>query len=66
MGILATQMFPGIVLLLSLYMIYRKLGLLNTHLALVLACATRALPLSIWMLKGFFDTIPKSIEEAVD
>jgi multiple sugar transport system permease protein len=45
-------------------MIYRKLGLLNTHLALILASATRALPQSIWMLKGFFDTIPKSIEEA--
>ncbi len=64
MGILATQMFPGIVLLLSLYMIYRKLGLLNTYLALILACTTKALPLSIWMLKGFFDTIPRSIEEA--
>jgi multiple sugar transport system permease protein len=64
MGILSTQMFPGIVLLLSLYMIYRKLGLLNTYLALILACATKALPLGIWMLKGFFDTIPKSIEEA--
>ena len=64
MGILATQMFPGIVLLLSLYMIYRKLGLLNTYMALILACTTIALPLSIWMLKGFFDTIPRSIEEA--
>jgi multiple sugar transport system permease protein len=64
MGILSTQMFPGIVLLLSLYMIYRKLGLLNTYLALILACTTKALPLGIWMLKGFFDTIPKSIEEA--
>lgn len=64
MGILATQMFPGIVLLVSLYMIYRRLGLLNTYLALVLACTTRALPLSIWMLKGFFDTIPRSIEES--
>jgi multiple sugar transport system permease protein len=64
MGILATQMFPGIVLLLSLYMIYRNLGLLNTYMALILACTTKALPLSIWMLKGFFDTIPKTIEEA--
>ncbi len=64
LGILSTQMFPGIVLLLSLYMIYRKLGLLNTYLALILACTTKALPLGIWMLKGFFDTIPKSIEEA--
>ena len=64
MGILVTQMFPGIVLLLSLYMIYRNLGLLNTYTALILACTTKALPLSIWMLKGFFDTIPRSIEEA--
>ncbi len=61
---LSTQMFPAMTLLIALYGMYMKMGLLNTYTALVLACSTNALPLSVWMLKGFFDTIPKSLEEA--
>lgn len=61
---LSTQMFPAMALLIALYNMYFKLGLLNTYTALVLACSTNALPLSVWMLKGFFDTIPTSLEEA--
>lgn len=62
--ILSSLMFPAVVLLISLFMLYRKLNLLNTYGALILACTTNALPLSIWVLKGFFDTLPKSLEEA--
>jgi multiple sugar transport system permease protein len=62
--ILSAQMFPAVVLLIAIYTLYRKLNLLNTYTALILACATNALPLSIWVLKGFFDTIPRSLEEA--
>lgn len=61
---LSTQMFPAMTLLIALYNMYYKLGLLNTYTALVLACSTNALPMSVWILKGFFDTIPKSLEEA--
>ncbi|HHV12758.1 MAG TPA: carbohydrate ABC transporter permease [Clostridiales bacterium] len=61
---LSTQMFPAMTLLIALYNMYFKLGLLNTYTALVLACSTNALPMSVWILKGFFDTIPKSLEEA--
>lgn len=61
---LSTQMFPAMALLIALYHMYFKLGLLNTYTALVLACSTNALPLSVWMLKGFFDTIPSTLEEA--
>lgn len=61
---LSTQMFPAMTLLIALYNMYYKMGLLNTYTALVLACSTNALPMSVWILKGFFDTIPKSLEEA--
>lgn len=61
---LSVQMFPAMTLLIALYSMYFKMGLLNTYTALVLACSTNALPLSVWILKGFFDTIPKSLEEA--
>lgn len=61
---LSTQMFPAMTLLIALYNMYYRLGLLNTYTALVLACSTNALPMSVWILKGFFDTIPKSLEEA--
>lgn len=61
---LSTQMFPAVALLIALYSLYSKLGLINTYTALVLACSTNALPMSIWILKGFFDTVSKSLEEA--
>ncbi len=64
MVFLSTQMFPAVVLLIALYSLYKSLHLLNTYSALILACSTNALPLSIWVLKGFYDTIPVTLEEA--
>ena len=61
---LSTQMFPAVVLLIALYTMYSKCGLINTYTALVLACTTSALPLSILVRKGFFDTVSATIEEA--
>jgi len=61
---LITQMFPAAILLVPIYNIIVKLGLLNTKTALVLAYATTAVPFCVWMLKGYFDTIPISLEEA--
>lgn len=62
--ILATQMFPHVLILISLYVMYRELHLMDTHLGLVLAFTTFAVPFSVWMMKGFFDTVPSEIEEA--
>lgn len=62
--ILSVQMFPIVAILISLYTFYAKLGLINTYQGLILADTTIALPLSIWLLKSFFDTIPKSLDEA--
>ncbi|GHO68150.1 ABC transporter permease [Ktedonobacter sp. SOSP1-52] len=62
--ILATQMFPYAVILISLYTLFRQLHMLNTYPALVLAFTTFSLPFSIWMVKGFCDTLPTDLEEA--
>lgn len=61
---LASQMFPAVLLVISIYVIYTRLNLLNTYLGLILAFTSFALPFSIWMIKGFCDSVPKEIEEA--
>jgi ABC-type glycerol-3-phosphate transport system permease component len=63
-SILAIQMVPATVLLMPLYVLFQRYGLLDTHLGLVFAHTTFTLPFSVWMLKGFCDTVPVEIEEA--
>ena len=63
-GFLVTQMFPVAVLIVPLYNIMAALGLLDSYLGLVIAYCTVAVPFSAWMLKGYFDTIPASIDES--
>ncbi len=61
---LITQMFPGVVMAIPLYILLDNLGLLNSLTGLVLVYSTTAVPFCVWMLKGYFDTIPVAIEEA--
>jgi arabinogalactan oligomer/maltooligosaccharide transport system permease protein len=61
---LVTQMFPSIVLIVPLYLLMAELRLLDNYLGLILAYATTAVPFCAWMMKGYFDTIPKEIDEA--
>ena len=61
---LVAQMFPGAILIVPLYNIMKDLGLLNTFTGLIIAYSTLSLPFCVWMLKGFFDAIPISLEEA--
>jgi multiple sugar transport system permease protein len=63
-GILTTQMFPLVVLLIPLYLLYKNLRLLNTYQGLILAFTSFTLPFSIWMLKGFIDSVPIEVEES--
>jgi len=63
-GILITQMFPLVVLVIPLYLLYMNLNLLNTYVGLILGFTSFTLPFSIWMIKGFIDTVPIEIEEA--
>jgi len=62
--VLASQMFPQALLLVTLYTVFSAYNLLNTYTALVLSFTTFTLPLCVWMLKGFFDTIPNELIEA--
>jgi ABC-type glycerol-3-phosphate transport system permease component len=62
--ILLTQMLPGSLLIVPLYFIMRDYHLLNTHFGLVIAYTTFAVPFCTWMLKGYFDSVSQSIDEA--
>ena len=64
LAILTTQMFPATMLLLPLYILIAKLGLINTYLGLMVFYTSTALPFCVWQMKGFYDTIPTSLEEA--
>ena len=64
MGLLVLQMFPLMLMLIPLFMIYKRMGIIDTHLTLILSYTALNLPFSIWMLKGFFDTIPYDLEES--
>jgi arabinogalactan oligomer/maltooligosaccharide transport system permease protein len=65
MSFLVSQMFPGVLTLIPLYIIMvQVLGLGNSQLGLIIVYATTSIPFSVWMLKGYFDTIPKELEEA--
>jgi len=63
-ALLVTQMFPGVVMAIPLYILMDATGLLNSLTGLTLCYATTAIPFCTWMLKGYFDTIPKELEEA--
>jgi len=68
--VLSTQMFPGILFLLPLFLIFvqiqRTVGvqLTGSYLGLIITYMTFSLPFSIWMLTGYFASIPKELEEA--
>jgi arabinogalactan oligomer/maltooligosaccharide transport system permease protein len=57
-------MFPGVMLGIPLYLLLTDYGLIDTHWALLVAYLTFALAFSVWMLKGYFDAIPREVEEA--
>ncbi len=61
---LTNNMFPTVLLLIPLYAIMRKLGILYTPFALILAYTTFTIPFSIWLLNGYLADLPPSLEEA--
>lgn len=63
-SILSSQMFPLSLILIPMYMLFRSIHLIDTYSGLMIAFTTFGLPFSIWMMKGFYDTIPKELEEA--
>ncbi|MFQ5519815.1 MAG: carbohydrate ABC transporter permease [Candidatus Methylomirabilia bacterium] len=62
--ILFTYMFAPIMIIIPFYVLIKKLGIANTHLALVLAYTAFCLPFSLWLMRAFFQSIPLELEEA--
>lgn len=62
--LIAGQMFPGVLMLIPLFVILATLNLVNTYTGLIIVNTMAALPFSVWMLKGYFDTVPIDLEEA--
>ena len=61
---LITQMFPGVVMAIPLYILLDELKMLDSLMGLSVVYATTAIPFCTWNMKGYFDTIPKELEEA--
>lgn len=64
LSFLITQMFPGALLLIPLYRLFASLGFTDHPYSLVIAYATTALPFSVYMLKNFFDAVPRELDQA--
>lgn len=62
--ILATRFLPPIVTVIPIFIIFDGLGLINTHLALILTYTVFNIPFVVWLMKGFFEEIPDSVIEA--
>ena len=63
-AILTTQMFPATMLLLPFFILLSYLGLINSYIGLIIIYSSTALPFCIWQMKGYYDTIPPSLEES--
>ena len=62
--LLSSQMIPAGMLILPMFLMIMKMGLMNSYLGMIIAYSVSSLPFSIWILKGYYDTIPRSLEEA--
>jgi multiple sugar transport system permease protein len=63
-AILITQMLPATLLIIPMYFLFRTLRLLDSLAGLALVYTAFAIPLSVWILRGFFETIPRDLEES--
>ncbi len=63
-GILMTRIVPASATIAPLYVIVQRLGLVDTYQGMILVLAAQQLPLALWLMKGFFDTVPAELEEA--
>ncbi len=61
---LGSRSVPGVAIMIPMYLVMRSYGLLDTHLAVILAHVTFTLPFTIWILKGYFQTVPLDLERA--
>lgn len=61
---LSIRLLPGVLLLIPIYLLMFRLKLLDTHFGLALAYTTFTLPAAVWLMKGFFDSLPPDLENA--
>ena len=61
---LLINMFPIVLMILPLFILMKNLGLIDTHLGLIIANSTIAIPFSVWMMTSYINGIPKSLDEA--
>lgn len=63
-GVLMTRIIPVSATIAPLYLIVQRLGLVDSYLGMILVLGAQQLPLALWLMKGFFDTVPSELEEA--
>jgi ABC-type glycerol-3-phosphate transport system permease component len=63
-ALLVVQMFPLILAIIPLFIFFRQLGLVNNYLPVVLVYTVTQLPFSTWMLRSYFDSVPRELDEA--
>lgn len=63
-GLITTQMFPVTMLLLPMFIMLIKIGAYDSYIGLIIAYSATALPFVVWQMKGYYDTIPFSLEES--
>ncbi len=62
--LMLTRMIPALTLAVPFFMIFRRVGLIDTKLGLIIALTSVILPLTVWILKGYFETLPPNLERA--
>ncbi len=63
-GLLASKMLPGALIVIPFFILFSSIGLIETRTGVMLANSAVAVPFATWLLKGFFDAIPRELEEA--
>ncbi|PRX09083.1 UNVERIFIED_ORG: carbohydrate ABC transporter membrane protein 2 (CUT1 family) [Martelella mediterranea] len=63
-SLLISKLIPATLILIPLFIIYNNIGLFDTYIGLILANMTVGIPLATWLMKGFFDRIPRELEQA--
>ena len=64
LGLLGTQMIPSAVLVIPIFIIFRRWGLVDSHLGLITVDTALTVPVGIWVLRGVFETIPDEVRDA--
>ena len=64
LGLMLSRTVPGIALSLPLFIVYARLGIIDTHLALIVAYVALNVPFTIWLIDGFFRQVPRDLAEA--